>query len=241
MSAVSPVSTSARERQKRRAAAHAVSLVEAGMVVGLGAGTTAAYALPILAERVRMGELRDVIGVPCSAAVGASAESLGLRVVTLTERPRIDLTIDGADEVDPELGLIKGRGGALLHEKMVAQASQREVIVVDEGKLSPRLGTRALVPVEVLAFGWRAEEGYLRELGGNPVLRMTGSDPFSTDEGNLVLDCRFGPLDDPRSVAGLLDARAGIAGHGLFIGLATEVLVGGDTAVRHLSRSGEAT
>ncbi len=225
-----------REERKRRAAERAADLVESGMTVGLGAGTTAAYVLEPLAHRVRVGALRDLTCVPCSIEVGDQARSLGLSVVTLADRPCIDLTIDGADEVDPALDLIKGRGGALLHEKMVAQASRHEVIVVDDSKLSPVLGTLVPVPLEVFAFGWRAEERFARELGGEPRLRTTRGEPRRTDEGNFILDCTFGPIANAAAVAARLDARAGIAGHGLFIGLATDVLVGVEEGVRHLRR-----
>jgi ribose 5-phosphate isomerase A len=226
--------TPSRQAQKRRAAARAVGLVQPGMVVGLGAGSTAALAAEELAGLVAQGRLRDLVCVPCSAVVEAQARSLGLTVVPLTERPIIDLTIDGADEVDPRLDVIKGAGAALLREKMVAQASRREVIVVDEGKLSPCLGTRVPLPVEVFPFGWRAEELYLRSLGAEPVLRLEGTSPLLTEEGNFILDCRLAPIADPRALQGALDGRAGIAAHGLFLGLVTDVLVGGDSDVRHL-------
>jgi ribose 5-phosphate isomerase A len=183
---------------------------------------------------VAQGGLRDLVCVACSAAVEAHARSLGLTVVPLAERPVIDLTIDGADEVDPRLDVIKGAGAALLHEKMVAQATRREVIIVDEEKLSPRLGTRAALPVEVFPFGWRAEELHLRSLGATPTLRLDGPAPLLTEEGNFILDCRFGPIADARALAAALDARAGIAGHGLFIALVSDVFVGGDSEVRHL-------
>jgi ribose 5-phosphate isomerase A len=227
-------SPSSRESQKRRAAAAAVALVESDMVVGLGAGSTAALAIERLAQLVGDGLLRGLVCVACSTPVEGQARALGLTVVPLAERPAIDLTIDGADEVDPDLDLIKGAGAALLHEKMVAQASWREVIIVDEEKLSPRLGTRSAVPVEVFPFGWRAEEIYLHSLGATPILRLDGGAPLTTEEGNFILDCRLPPIADARTLAAALDARAGIAAHGLFLGLATDVLVGADGEVRHL-------
>jgi ribose 5-phosphate isomerase A len=232
--------TSSRQSQKRRAAESAVALVESGMVVGLGAGSTATLAVERLAALVAEGQLRDLVCIPCSDEVERHARGLGLPVCALSERPHIDITIDGADEVDPRLDLIKGAGGALLHEKMVAQASRREVIIVDEGKLSPCLGTHSALPVEVFPFGWRAEEVFLQGLGATPVLRMNGGTPLVTGEGNYILDCRLGPIADPRALAAALDGRAGVAGHGLFLGLATDVFVGGDTAVRHLTPVGRA-
>jgi ribose 5-phosphate isomerase A len=161
-----------------------------------------------------------------------------LRTVTLSEHTQIDLTVDGADEVDERLDLIKGAGGALLREKIVAQASRREIIMVDESKLSPRLGTRTLLPVEVLQFAWRAEERFLHELGAAPMLRLREGQPFVTDEGNYILDCAIGPIADAPALARTLEARAAIAAHGLFIGLATTVVVARAQGASHLSRPG---
>lgn len=224
------------EGLKRRAAEAAVELVRPGMVLGLGHGTTAHHALVRIAELLRSGELRDIRGVPCSLQVEAAARELGIPLTTLEEHPELDLTIDGADEVDPELNLIKGGGGALLREKIVAQASRREVIVVEEGKLSPALGTRCALPVEVVPFGWKAQLRYLESLGSRVTLRPGDGAPFRTDQGNLVLDCRFGPIGDPYALARELDARAGIVAHGLFLGLATDLVVAGPAGVRHLRR-----
>jgi ribose 5-phosphate isomerase A len=232
-----PVSGDSQRRQKQRAAAEAVALVESGMVVGMGAGSTAALAATRLAERLSSGGLRDIICVPCSREVERQLQTLGLRTVTLSERAQIDLTVDGADEVDPNLDLIKGAGGALLREKVVAQASRREIIMIDEGKLSPRLGTRTLLPVEVLQFGWRAEERFLHDLGAAPMLRLRDGQPFVTDEGNYVLDCAIGPIADAPALARTLEARAAVAAHGLFLGLATTVIVGRDRGASHLSRT----
>jgi len=223
---------------KREAAERAVELVRSGMVLGLGHGSTAHYAWLKIAALLRSGDLRQVMGVPCSAQVEREARELGIPLTTLEEHPVLDLTIDGADEVDPEMNLIKGGGGALLREKIVAQASRREAIVVDEGKLSPALGTRCPVPVEVLPFGWKTHLRFLERLGAQVVLRMASAGgPFQTDQGNLVLDCRFGPMGDLRALAHELDARAGIVGHGLFLGLTTDLFVAEKAGVRHL-RSG---
>ena len=222
---------------KRQAAEAAVAFVQPGMVVGLGHGSTALYAVRLIAERLRDGALPDLLGVPCSAQVEAEARRLGIPLTTLEEHPVIDLTIDGADEVDPRLNLIKGGGGALLHEKIVAQASRREIIVVDESKLSPALGTRQSLPVEVTLFGWRAQALYLESLGARVTLRQnTDGSAFLTDEGNLILDAAFAPLADPAALAARLDGRAGIVQHGLFLGLATDVIVAGVDGIRHLQK-----
>jgi ribose 5-phosphate isomerase A len=222
---------------KRRAAGRAVEYVESGMVVGLGEGSTAAFALRCIARLLDEGKLHDILGVPCSCQVEAEARDLGIPLTTLEAHPVIDLTIDGADEVDPDLNLIKGGGGALLREKIVAQASRREVIAVDESKLSPALGTHWPVPVEVTRFGWRTQMAYLDSLGSQPVLRTKDDGaPFETDQGNLILDCEFGPIADPARLASRLSERAGIVGHGLFLGLATEVIIAGVEGIRHIKR-----
>jgi ribose 5-phosphate isomerase A len=223
------------QRLKQKASRHAVGLVKPGMVVGLGAGTTAAIGVRCIAQRLVESRLHDILGVPCSREVEEQARALCIPLTTLNEHPVIDLTIDGADEVDPNLNLIKGGGGALLREKIVAQVSHREVIVVDESKLSPALGTRWPVPVEVIPFGWRAQVAYLESLGAEPSLRIGGDGiPFRTDQGNLILDCNFGAIADPVALAAKLNARAGIVAHGLFIGLATDVIVAGEGSLRHL-------
>ena len=222
---------------KRQAAWYAVDFVESGMVVGLGRGSTASLAVRRIAELLQTGGLSDILGVPCSVQVGEEAQRLGIPLTTLDEHPVVHLTIDGADEVDPQLNLIKGGGGALLREKIVAQASRREIIVVDESKLSPALGTRWPLPVEVVAFGWRSQAAYLESLGARPVLRRSDDGiPFRTDQGNLILDCHFGPIPQPAQLAARLSQRAGIVEHGLFLGLATDVIVAGREGIRHLER-----
>ena len=222
---------------KKQAAWRAVEFVESGMVVGLGAGSTAAFAMRRLGQLLQAGQLRDILGVPCSAQVEREALELGIPLTILEEHPHLDLTIDGADEVDPQLNLIKGGGGALLHEKIVAQASRREIIVVDESKLSPALGTRWAVPVEVTPFGWRSQAAYLESLGAEAKLRLNADGtPFVTDEGNLILDCHFGPIPRPAKLAAKMSARAGIIEHGLFLGLATDVIAAGSEGIRHLRR-----
>lgn len=220
---------------KQQAGTHASRFVESGMVVGLGHGSTAIFAARSIAQMLHAGRLHDIVAVPCSRQVEADARRLGIPLTTLDKHPRIDLTIDGADEVDPQLNLIKGGGGALLREKIVAQASRREVIVVDKSKLSPALGTLWPVPVEVVAYGLSPLMSYLESLGARPVLRCTGEGlPFTTDQGNLILDCHFGPISDPVRLALRLKERAGIVEHGLFLALATDVVVASNQGIRHL-------
>ncbi len=222
---------------KRQAAWHAVQFVESGMVVGLGAGSTAMFAVHRIAQLFREGQIRDMLGVPCSLQVEEEARRLGIPLTTLEEHPVVDLTIDGADEVAPNLDLIKGGGGALLREKIVAQVSRREIIVVDESKLSPALGTHWPVPVEVAPFGWGSHIAYLESLGASVALRKRkGGTPFTTDQGNLILDCNFGPISEPRRLAAKLNERAGVVEHGLFLGLATDVIVARADGISHLKR-----
>ena len=222
---------------KLQAAERAAEFVESGMVVGLGHGSTTIFAVRRIAQLLNEGQLRDILGVPCSRQVQEDARRLGIPLTTLDEHPVVDLTIDGADEVDPHLDLIKGGGGALLREKIVAQASRREIIVVDESKLSPALGTRWPVPVEVVPFGWRSQAAYLESLGAQPILRLSSDGtPFQTDQGNLILDCHFGPISNPAQLAARLSGRAGVVEHGLFLGLATDVIVAGVEGIRHLKR-----
>lgn len=226
---------------RRRAAEHGALFVESGMTVGLGHGATALFALRKIAQRLAAGELRDIRGVPCSRQVEADATALAIPLTTLEEHPVIDLTIDGADEVAPALNLIKGGGGALLREKIVAQASRREIIVVDGAKLTAALGTRFRVPVEVVRFGRRCQQAFLEALGAEAFLRADDAgEPFITDEGNLIFDCDFGPIADPAALARRLEGRAGIVEHGMFIGLATDVIVADEEGgIRHLTREGD--
>ncbi|MFV1858399.1 MAG: ribose-5-phosphate isomerase RpiA [Anaerolineales bacterium] len=226
------------EAHKEAAALKAVEFVEPGMIVGLGSGSTAIYAVREIGLRFNEGELDGILGVPTSLQVAQEASELGIPLTALDDHPQVDLTIDGADEVDPQLELIKGGGGALLREKIVAQASRREIIVVDETKLSDKLGARFALPVEVLPFGWAPEAAYLESLGASVTLRETqGGEPAVTDQGNWILDAEFGPIEDPRALSDQLDQRAGVAAHGLFIGLATDLMVGGSNGVRHLDKS----
>ena len=224
---------------KQQAGEQAASLVQSGMVIGLGTGSTAIFAIRRIAARLRTGDLKNIFAVGTSRATEEAARALSIPMLTDDIPREIDLTIDGADEVDPSMNLIKGGGGALLREKIVAQASRREVIVVDESKLSPQLGTHWPLPVEVLEFGWRSQARFLESLGA-AVTPRTGDGGFSrTDGGNIILDSGFGPITDPADLAATLEARAGLVAHGLFIGLASEVIVAGKAGIRRLPRRRE--
>jgi len=227
-----------QEKQKRSAAYRAVSYLNSGMVVGLGTGSTAKFALERIAARMKAGELKDLLGIPSSRQTEELALALSIPLTTLDAHPEIHLTIDGADEVDNDLNLIKGGGGALLREKVLAQASNRMIVIVDESKRSKRLGTRWPLPVEVLPFARQVEENYMKSLGATVKLRLGPDDrPFRTDEGNFILDVNFGPMEDPVALSGRLNERAGIVEHGLFIGLASEVIVSGTGGIEHLQRN----
>jgi len=224
-----------QDRLKRMAAEFAVALVDDGMVVGLGSGTTATIALQVLAARIAKG-LR-IRGIPTSAAVGAVARRLNVPLTSFDEHDHIDITIDGADEVERgSLNLIKGKGGALLREKIVAQASRRMIVVVDESKLVDRLGRGAAVPVEVVPFGWQLVRDKLAKFCPAVVLRERNDSPFVTDGGNYVLDCNFGVIDDPQALERRLSLVTGVIESGLFLGLATRVVVGTKDGPRSLER-----
>ena len=226
---------------KRDAARAAVEEIEDGALIGMGTGSTAQLMLEALAEKIHQG-LR-VTGVPTSERTRQSALELGIPVTTLDEVDELTISIDGADEVCvPHLHLIKGRGGASLYEKLVATASRRRLIVVDESKLVDALGSVAPVPIEVIPFSWRQTAVRLTRLGGQPALRDrdaaddSGVAPYVTDGGHYVLDCRFGPIMHPANLAQLIKGTTGVVDHGLFIGMIDRVYVGGPYGVRALDR-----
>ncbi len=225
------------EDLKSEAGREAATDVASGMRLGLGTGSTAAYFLRHLGARLASGELTDVVGVPTSVRTEKAARRLGIPLGTLSELAPLDLTVDGADEVDPKLNLIKGLGGALLREKMVAQASDRFVVVVDDAKLVRRLGELAPVPVEVVPFEFDSHWRWLQALGADPQLRRNESgDVFVTDNGLLIIDCRFVKgIDDPQELENRLMHRAGVVDSGLFPGLADEVVVAGGGGVYRMS------
>lgn len=222
--------TASVEALKRAAAAEALHLVKDGMVVGLGSGSTAELFLTALAERASQGV--RVTGVPTSKRVARLAAERGIRVIDLADAPRVDLTVDGADEIERSaLGLVKGRGGALVREKLVAAASNSLCIVADDSKLVTLLGERQPVPVAVLRFGWRQTAARIGQLGCSPTLRMHGNAPLTSDDGLYLLDCHFGPIVDPARLGAAIKAIPGVVEHGLFLGLASRALVASEQGV----------
>lgn len=222
---------------KKQAAEKAVEQVESGMVLGLGTGSTTNHAIEKIAELLKSGKLNDIQGIPTSNATKELAEKLEIPLTTFDEVQEIDLTIDGADEVDEKLNLIKGGGGALLREKVVAQASKRVIIIVDESKLSKNLGEKWHVPTEVLKFAVELEKIYLEAFGAEVWLRKNKEgDPYVTEERNYILDSNFGVIESPRDLDIKLDLRAGIVEHGLFIGLASEVIVASTEGIKSLKK-----
>lgn len=216
-----------REAQKRRAAERAVDFVESGMKLGLGTGSTARHVLEVIAERRRAGKLKDIVGVPTSEATARHARELGIPLSSLDDLVELDLGIDGADEVDPELNLIKGLGGALLWEKIVAAACKRFIVVVDESKLVQRLGQKAPLPVEVVPFAWSTHLRAFEELGAVPALRTNGTGaPFMTDGGHHIIDLKFPTgITDAFAVDAELHLRPGVVETGLFLDMADRVVV----------------
>ena len=221
---------------KAAAAEAAAALVQDGMIVGLGSGSTAAFAVDALGRRVG-GGLR-IVGIPTSETTARQARELGIPVSSLAEHDHIDLTIDGADEVEAgTLNLIKGHGGALLREKIVASASRRLIIVVDPSKLVEKLGSRFAVPLEVVPFGWQVAAKRLRALGALPAIRLTADkSPFITDGGHYILDCAFGPIAAPDKLEQQLSEIVGVVEDGLFLGMTSMVIVGDETGVRIIEK-----
>ncbi len=219
------------EPQKRQAAQQAADMVQDGMVVGLGTGSTATFMIEALIARARAG-LR-ITCIPTSERSAEQARAGGLRLVDFDTTPRIDLTIDGADEIKRDsLDLVKGLGGALLREKIVASASARLIIIADDSKLVDWLGTTAPVPIEVARFGWQATRERLAATGGQIVQRMTqAGEPYLTDGGNYILDARYDAIADARRLRDDISAIAGVVESGLFIGMAEMALVAGEQGV----------
>ena len=211
---------------KKAAAEKAVERVKSDMVLGLGSGSTTRYAVIKIGQLWQAGAITNIVGIPTSERTAALASEYDIPLGDFNEYPNIDLTIDGADEVDPQLNLIKGLGGALLREKMIAAATNYFMVVVDGRKLVAKLGAHTPVPVEVVQFGWKAQARWLESLGCTPTLRGGESQPFITDNGNYILDCAFPQgIDNPAGLAITLKARPGVVEHGLFLGMAHQVIV----------------
>ncbi|MGD8322332.1 MAG: ribose 5-phosphate isomerase A [Gemmatimonadota bacterium] len=226
------------EALKRAAAARALDLVESGMVLGLGTGSTMAHFLDLLGERIGSGALTGIRGVPSSVRTRKRARELDIPLTNLADQPRLDLAVDGADEVSPEVDLIKGMGGALLREKMVAQASERFVIIADDSKAVERLGTRSPLPVEVATWEWASHVPFLEGLGARATLRRgEDGEPYRTDNGNVILDCIFARgIADPHALNAVLEARAGVVETGLFLAMAAQAFLAGPEGIREVRR-----
>ena len=214
---------------KKRAADSAIDMVREGQIVGLGTGSTAKFAIEGLGRLIREG--LSIRGVPTSIATERMARDLGIPLIDLNDAAAIDITLDGADEIDPDFNMIKGGGGALTREKLVALASTERVILVDETKLVSRLGASRLLPVEVLAFAWQMSARLLGELGCGANLRLNGEMPFVTDNGNHILDCDFGPIEDAEALEKRIKLLPGVIDCGLFIGIADSLVIGFDDRV----------
>ncbi|MEM8716396.1 MAG: ribose 5-phosphate isomerase A [Cyanobacteria bacterium P01_A01_bin.3] len=222
---------------KKMAAEKAVERVETGMIVGLGTGSTAAFAVSAIGERMKTEGL-SIIGVPTSQRTFEQATELGIPLATLEEQPKLDVAIDGADEIElSSLNLIKGAGGALLREKLVEVSADKLIIIADSTKKVDKLGTKFALPVEIVRFGWKSTTSRVEALGCKPVLRTTESgDPFITDEQHYIIDCQFGPMDDPVTIANALKGTAGVVEHGLFIDMVYEAIVATDTGIEVLNK-----
>jgi ribose 5-phosphate isomerase A len=219
---------------KAAAATAAAAQLHDGMIVGLGTGSTAAFAIDAIGQRVAAG--LKIIGVPTSERTKQQATGLGIPLAAVEEYEWLDVTIDGADEVElGTLNLIKGRGGALLREKIVASSTRKLIIIVDASKLVERLGTHDPIPVEVVSFGWETTERRLRRMGGNPVLRRSGDGTvFVTDGGHYILDCKFGTLPESAETEQKLNNTVGVVEHGMFLGMTGMVIIGGAEGVKIL-------
>ncbi len=221
---------------KEAAAKEALRYVKDGMVVGLGSGSTASIFINLLGERTKKG-LR-IVGIPTSRDSEELGRSVGLEIGELKDHPLVDLTVDGADEVDKDLNLIKGLGGALVREKIVAFATEFEIIVVDDSKLVDYLGQKAPLPVEIVKFAHQATVERLRELGCTPKLRTRDGQLFVTDNGNYIADCRFERIESPQALEAEINMVPGVVDNGLFVGLADRVIVASKIGIRILEKRG---
>lgn len=220
-----------QDDEKKTAGEAAVELVRDGMTLGLGTGSTVAYFLKALGKKVQNG--MNVRGVPTSERTAHLCHQLGIGLVDFASVESLDLTVDGADEVDHDFRMIKGGGGALLREKIVALASKRNVIIADSSKVVERIGTFPL-PVEIIRFGYQQVERRIEEMGVKPTLRISGDDPYITDNGHYILDCRTGPIDDPKALEAQLKSLTGVVDTGLFLTHCHTLIIGmGNGAIQH--------
>lgn len=226
------------EQQKQQAADAAAALIYDGIRLGLGSGSTVFLIVAALGRRLHAGELSDLVVVAASSRTENALDAADIPISTLDDYPQLDLSIDGADEVDPGLAMIKGGGGAMLRERLVLAAARERMIIVDTSKIVPVLGTRWAVPVEVTRFGWRVAERALIDLGAMPMMRLTGQQPFISDEGNYVLDCQFGQIPDPAGLAGHISGLPGVMAHGIFVDFADRVLIAGPSGIETRQRGG---
>ncbi len=223
---------------KVQAAERAVTFIESGMVVGLGTGSTAVHAVRAVGRLLQTGQLQNIVAIPTSEATAEEARLLQIPLVAFDTHPVIDITIDGADEADPNLDVIKGLGGALLREKIVAAVSRRFIIVADHSKRVTQLGSRAPVPVEVIPFAERPVCNYLQSLGARVEKRLDeGKRPYRTDENNIILDCYLGPIADPYQLAAAIRQQPGVVEHGLFLNMATDVIFATPDGIEHMTRA----
>lgn len=218
-----------KERLKQMAAEKAVEEIQPGTIVGLGTGSTVYYVLLALGQKVRDGS--NVTGIATSMQTETISAEQGIPLSTLADHPVIDLTIDGADEIDPTLNLIKGGGGALVREKIIAHASKRLIIVADESKLVSTLGITFALPVEILQFGWEATQTAVDNICEKSTLRLSGDEPFLSDNGNYILDCRFEAISQPAQLELQLNNLPGVVENGLFVDRADKAIIGAASGI----------
>lgn len=226
------------EQNKKAAGEKAVEEIHSGMTIGLGSGSTVYYTILKLGDVLKKGMLKNVRAIPSSTQTQILAEKVGIPLASFKECQAIDVTIDGADEVDENFNLIKGGGAAHLREKVLVQMSEKFVVVADESKLSKNIGSKWPVPIEVIQFAYPVVMSFVKKNNGQPVLRKSvQNSPIITDEGNFIIDANFGVIHNPYELAGRLESKAGIVEHGLFLGLASKIILAGKDGFNILERS----
>ncbi len=221
-------------QMKKEAAVFAVNIIQPGMVVGMGTGSTANFAVEEIARKINEGLLSDIICIPSSNQTKELALAIGIKVYGFDKVIRLDINIDGADEIDKNINLIKGGGGALLREKIIAQNCRRNIVIIDESKVSNQLGEKWHLPVEVLPYSWKLEAAFIESIGAKVKLRENPENqPIVTDQDNFILDCNFGIISEPLQLALELEKRAGIIEHGLFINTTNDIVIGKPDGIDH--------